>query len=449
MKNSLIALIILFFNFNIVLAQQNMFDKIREGTVYDKEISEKIERFTLREDIKITEKVILRPNINLSKNFKGIFNIFDKNLEFEITEDHGIDVNDIHGYKAELKEGGYAILSVSNHGIEVSIWYRDNFYRIEAIDNGIYFISEMDLDKIIEHDCNYDQAEKRIFNKTNNQSSVFSQLSPATMKVFVAYTPAVAQNYNVSNLINQCISTTNIAYGYSLVSLTIQLVGSAQLNYTESGSSETDVNRFKNNFDYFMDEIHSLRNQYEADICVLLVNSSDANGRVPDGAIGAVFSNAFCVVKASAAAGYYSFAHEIGHLQGCRHDSDEGTTPYGFAHGYYWYGKMSYFPYEEHYRTIMSIIDKGYHRVQYFSNPNVYDQLNNPLGTEEYNYCASAIDDYASIIAGFEPYYTTSGTMNEDEWWSGNITVTGNVTVNSGVTLTIVPGTQIKFSANT
>ncbi|MEW6194430.1 MAG: reprolysin-like metallopeptidase [Bacteroidota bacterium] len=444
MKKSFLVLFILIINFNLVLAQQNIFDKIKDGNIYSKGVSEKIERLKLREDIKISEQVVLKPNITLSKNFKGIFNIFDKDLEFEITEDHGADVNDIHGYKAELKEGGYAILSVSNQGIDVSIWYRDYFYKIEAIENSIYFISEMDMDKIIKHDCNYDHAERKLLNKTNDQFSVLSTLSAATMKVFVAYTPAVAQNYNVSTLINQCISTTNIAYGFSLVSSSVQLVGSTQLNYTESGSSETDVNRFMTNYDGYMDEIHSLRNQYEADICVLLVNTSDANGRVPDGAIGAVFSNAFCVVKASAAAGYYSFAHELGHLQGCRHDSDPGSVPYDFAHGHNWYGKMSYFPDEHSYRTIMSINDKGYYRVQYFSNPNVYDQLNNPMGTADYNYCASAIDVRASTIASFEPHYTTSGTMTVNEWWSGTITVTGNVTVGSGVILPLKVQQKVK-----
>ncbi len=44
--------------------------------------------------------------------------------------------------------------------------------------------------------------------------------------------------------------------------------------------------------------------------------------------------------------------------------------------------------------------------------------------------------------------YTTTGTMGEDETWSGDVTVTGDVIVPAGVTLTLEPGTQVFFSAN-
>ncbi|MCP4705530.1 MAG: hypothetical protein GY865_13095, partial [candidate division Zixibacteria bacterium] len=43
---------------------------------------------------------------------------------------------------------------------------------------------------------------------------------------------------------------------------------------------------------------------------------------------------------------------------------------------------------------------------------------------------------------------TTSGTLNEDETWSGTITVTGDVIVPEGMTLTLLPGTEVLFSAN-
>ena len=200
------------------------------------------------------------------------------------------------------------------------------------------------------------------------------------------------------------------------------------------------------NNDGYMDEIHSLRNQYQADICVLLVNTLDNNGYAAS--IGAEFNDAFYVVKTSAAVSNYSFPHELGHLFGCRHDSDTGTTPYAYAHGYNWYGKLPYSPNPRFYRTIMSTEDESkYMRVQYFSNPNVYDQLNNPMGTVNYNNCSGAIDVRASYIAGFEPYFTTSGTMNINEWWSGSVTVTGNVTIASGVRLNIEPGTLLYFAS--
>lgn len=444
MKKSLIILVVFILSYNLISAQENLFEKTNANT-FTQSIKEKIERFKTREAIKQWEEVQLKPNIIITKNFKGIFNIFDKSLEFEITKDFGTDVNGVKGYKAELKEGGYAIFSILNEGIRVSVWYKENFYSIETVGDGIYFVSETDISEIAKHESPNDYGTIKKFNKTTQNTSVTSTLSAATIKVFVAYTPAVAQNYNVSTLINQCISTTNTAYQFSLVSSTIELASSAQLTYTESGNSVTDVNRFMTNNDGYMDEIHSLRNQYQADICVLLVNTLDNRGYAAS--IGSEFSNAFYVVKASAAVSNYSFPHELGHLFGCRHDSDTGTTPYAYAHGYNWYGKLFYDPNPRYYRTIMSVEDESkYMRVQYFSNPYVYDQLNNPIGTTNYSYCASAIDDYASRIAGFEPL-TTSGIMTVNELWRGTVTVTGNVTVSGGVTLTIDPSAQIYFNS--
>jgi tetratricopeptide (TPR) repeat protein len=449
MKTSFGILAIFILMCNSVFAQETLFEKVRKDLTISKTANEKIERFKTRKAIKNWEEVLLKASVVLSKNFKGVFNILDKNVEFEITKDYGKDVNGVQGYKAELKEGGYAILSNSEKGMGASIWYKENFYSIESVEDGIYFVSEVDINEIAKHDCSIgDGGVKNKINKTTQNRSSNSVLSAANIKVFVAYTPAVAQNYNVSILINQCISTTNTAYQFSLVSSTIELAGSAQLTYTESGDDSTDVTRFMTKNDSYLDEIHSLRNQYDADVCVLLVNTLNSNGSVPgEEAIGAQRYNAFFVVKASAAVSYYSFPHELGHLLGCRHDSDTGTEPYYNAHGYNWHGKLPYSPTSRFYKTIMSVEEEAkYKRVQYFSNPNVYDQLNNPMGTLNYNYCAYAIDDYSSTLAGFAPYYTVSGTLTENEWWRGTVTITGNVTVPNNITLTIEAGAQIYFN---
>ena len=42
---------------------------------------------------------------------------------------------------------------------------------------------------------------------------------------------------------------------------------------------------------------------------------------------------------------------------------------------------------------------------------------------------------------------TTSGSLTDDETWSGTVTLTGDITVPDGVTLTIEPGTQVRAMA--
>ncbi len=43
--------------------------------------------------------------------------------------------------------------------------------------------------------------------------------------------------------------------------------------------------------------------------------------------------------------------------------------------------------------------------------------------------------------------YTASGTLAIDETWSGDILLTGDITIPEGITLTIDPGTRVLFPA--
>ena len=427
MKKLMFVFVVFILSGNLIFAQQSIFEKMSSGFTTSKVVKEKINRFKSRKEIKISEQLLLKSNLVLSQNFKGIFNILDKNIEFEITKDLGKNRRGTQGFKADLKEGGSAILSISEKGLGAAVWYQDKFYSIEPVGDGIIFISEVDKSEIAKHECQQNDGSINQLNKTVLNTSVNSVLSPATIKVFVAYTQDVETYYDPGDLLEYCQEKTNEAFGNSYVSSTIEIVGSQELAYDESGNSATDVNRFMTLNDTYLEEIHSLRNQYHADVCVLLVNSltDNSNGAVPVGAIGAVLSNAFCVVKASAALSIYSFQHELGHLLGCRHDHefDSQNTPYQYGHGYYWYGKLQeYYPTQRGFRTVMSIKDESTNmRVPYFSNPYKTDDLNNAMGGTTYAYCASAIDDYASYIEAFDPQFTASITMSGS--WGQNPTL--------------------------
>jgi hypothetical protein len=146
-----------------------------------------------------------------------------------------------------------------------------------------------------------------------------------------------------------------------------------------------------------MDEVHPLRDAYNADVCVLIITSIEYCGLAS--AILASASNAFCAVSWDCATGYYSFSHEIGHLQGCRHnlEADPTLTPFQYGHGYLYAAGA--------WRTVMSYnstsCNGGYcDRIQHFSNPDVvHNSL--PTGTAQYEDCARVIDETASIVAGF------------------------------------------------
>ena len=50
---------------------------------------------------------------------------------------------------------------------------------------------------------------------------------------------------------------------------------------------------------------------------------------------------------------------------------------------------------------------------------------------------------FCGFTSSFSHAQTTSGTLAADEVWSGTITLTGDVTVPKGITLTIEPGTDV------
>ncbi|KAG1392600.1 hypothetical protein G6F59_014551 [Rhizopus arrhizus] len=116
-----------------------------------------------------------------------------------------------------------------------------------------------------------------------------------------------------------------------------------------------------------MDSIHTSRNSTAADVGVLLINNTAYCGLASG--IGSTASTAFAAVYWDCATGYYSFAHEIGHLQSARHDiaTDSSTSPYAYGHGYRYEPSTG-----TGWRTIMAYnCTRSCPRLNYWSNPNI------------------------------------------------------------------------------
>ena len=113
----------------------------------------------------------------------------------------------------------------------------------------------------------------------------------------------------------------------------MELANYRTVNYNDVGHS-TDLARFRSTSDGYFDDIHTTRDQNAADVNVLIINDGGYCGLASG--IGSSASTAFATVYWDCATGYYSFGHEIGHLQSARHDpaNDPSTTPYAYGHGY-------------------------------------------------------------------------------------------------------------------
>jgi peptidyl-Asp metalloendopeptidase len=206
---------------------------------------------------------------------------------------------------------------------------------------------------------------------------------------------AKAQLADPVGYVTTAFSETNTGYANSGVQITNQQAGPLYTaTYTESGDLEVDLNRFALTNDGILDSVHTLRNTNTADVVVFMVDAGAFCGLARN--IPANASSAFAVVKRSCAVGNYSFGHEIGHLQGARHNpqNDPTTTPYTFGHGFQDPAGA--------FRTIMAYpcSSGACPRLNYWSNPTI--KFNNKaLGNTTASDNARVLNTTRTTVAGF------------------------------------------------
>lgn len=214
------------------------------------------------------------------------------------------------------------------------------------------------------------------------------------IRVMVNYTPgAASQSGNISSLIDLAVAESNQGYANSGVNITMQLANKSQTSYTETGNFDTDLARYRGTSDGYMDSIHTTRNSVAADVGVLMVKNTAYCGLASG--IGSTASTAFAEVYWDCATGYYSFAHEIGHLQSARHDpaNDPTNTPYAYGHGYQRAANG--------WRTIMAYAcTTSCTRLNYWSNPaKTYGGV--AMGTTTRSHNQRVLNNTAATVAGF------------------------------------------------
>lgn len=229
--------------------------------------------------------------------------------------------------------------------------------------------------------------------------------SGAVIDVMVVWTPAARTAAGgttaMNTLVDLALTETNQGYVNSGVTPTMNLVHKQEISYTESGSFSTDLNRLKATSDGYIDNVHTLRDTHKADMVGMLIKDPSYCGLAAG--INVTAANAFQVTAWGCATGYYSFAHEFGHLQAARHNwSTDGTnnSPYTYNHGHVHDGASSW-------RTIMSynVCSGGScPRLKYWSNPDK-TYAGSPMGVPEGSSQASdnrkTLNNTAYTVANF------------------------------------------------
>ncbi len=278
-------------------------------------------------------------------------------------------------------------------------------YKIEPLGNGLHAVSRIDQSGFPdEHPADNPAgvldappAFEPLTARNPGDGTVGIQ-AVSTVNVLVVYTAAAAAaTSNISSLIQLAVDETNTSYVNSGININMVRVHTAQVTYNESGRTFSQhVASLRGTTDGSMDNVHTLRNTYGADVVVLVVNDSEACGIAST--IKATATTAFAVAHYSCITGYYSFGHEVGHLQGARHDRfvDGSTTPYAYGHGY--------IPSTKNWRTVMAYGNNCSNctRIQWWSNPlKTYPVTGQVMGTAAYEDNARVLNLTAPTVAAF------------------------------------------------
>jgi hypothetical protein len=317
------------------------------------------------------------------------------------TEDLG---NDAFNWFGELQDvRGNAILAVRDNRVAGTIWTEDNVYSVRYLGDDLHAIVRIDQEGVPpDHPPEWEEMMQEADDERGSlphdhqdtrESAPDLADQVRVLRLLVAYTPAVrAAVADIDLLIQALVAETTQTYMNSTVNLTVEIVDSYEVNYTESGNMVTDLNRWVGTADGHMDEVHVRRRHYGADVGMLLTNSGQFCGVAPR--ILADRDTAFAVTgRACTMAGQLTFAHEIGHLQGAHHNPEApaNNTVFAFGHGFR----------GTNFRTVMSYnCPNGCPRIPYWSNPNI--QFGGvTIGTAATHNNARVLNQTAPIITSF------------------------------------------------
>lgn len=214
----------------------------------------------------------------------------------------------------------------------------------------IFTSSTVNNDSLSERDKGIDYVvdEEDSKNTTANNNVCLSTTpvcsGTSRIDVMVVYTTQAKNLWGgasaATSFLTTAITNMNNALINSGVSnVTINLVYSGEVIYTESGSLSTDLGFLRNSADGVIDNVHNLRTTYGADLVAMVLGSPTSTcglGNLNNNPTNYSNTAAFTTTIYSCVVSNYSLAHELGHNMGLNHDWYVSTSlnPCEHHHGY-------------------------------------------------------------------------------------------------------------------
>jgi hypothetical protein len=327
--------------------------------------------------------------------------------------DVGLGATPVWFGRLEDEREGYALVVMHGEAVAGKIFSpRRGTFEILPAGAGLVSVREIDLAR--QPPCGVDHRHEDVHvpgHRVDDQP-----LAPAErggerggfifVDVGILYTAAtrgtLGGTAETEAFLDAAIADSNVAYMNSEVNIRLRSAFKAETGYTQAADLGTDLSALQGTTDGLMNEAHTLRNLYGADIVSLIVNS--ATNACGVGylmtSVGPSFDSlAFNVTARSCVSGL-TFPHELGHNMGCAHDRDNaGGASYSYAYGYRTPGNQ--------WRTVMAYAPGT--RIPYFSNPNVTFggfPLGVPIGQAGPCFNALALNNNAPTIAAWRTLFT-------------------------------------------
>ena len=321
-------------------------------------------------------------------------------------------------------QGSQAVLTVAEGVLTGTVFADHRTFEIVVEPDGEYSVTELDPAGFPTDDPEQDELQAEVLDAqpdandaaTTSSATTSADLTTTTtttatqIAVMIVWTPkaeaaAGGRSAMDSRALN-AVANANLIYANSGVNARLKLVYAAPISYTETPSNiSTDLGNLRGTSDGRMDGVHTLRNQYAADIVTLIGEGYKANGACGIAGFMTSLSTSFApyafnVVDRLCAVGNLSYAHEVGHNQGLAHNpSNAGTAPsQPYAYGYQ--DPSGYF------RTVLSYGSAT--RIAYLSSPKVYYN-GRATGTSSQDN-ARALNTNAATVSAFRG--TSSGSTS-------------------------------------
>ncbi|MCL2012159.1 MAG: PKD domain-containing protein [Cystobacterineae bacterium] len=382
---------------------------------------------------------LMRVDINALKENKLRISL-SANKKLQLSRKHFKATNPNNFTWSGVVPGTSALSTFVVHNGDVAASIRDEnneLYSIEPIGDELYALIKIDESKFspcggVLHGDTQEMhnpappaspSTRNALHNTNashnanaSQNAEVSQsANPVEIDVMVAYTPAARGAFaNIAAQAALAVEETNQTYQNSGVNIRLNLVDSFELNYSENNKT----------YEGILSDFASLgrsgvvndrRNQSGADLAMLIVGPGNYENNICGMAylmtnVSSAFSPyAFGVVTHSCLTGSYVFAHEVGHIQGARHNEhiDSGNYPFPYGHGYIHSLPSS----SQNFSTVMSYdwgagCSYGCRKIPHWSNPDIrYNGI--ATGTIGTNNNARVLNETAQTVAAFK---TASGS---------------------------------------